>query len=169
MTSMPAAVSFQRPTALAAIGRAGLLAGSLDILAAFTVAGMRGFTPARLLKGVAAGLLGRTAALNGGLGVALLGLLCHFTVAFGAATVYYLASRKLHVLVRHPWICGPLYGIAVYCFMNLVVIPLSAITNPAPAFTLAPLLRGIPVHMFCVGLPMALMIAKFAPAERAVH
>jgi uncharacterized membrane protein YagU involved in acid resistance len=58
---------------------------------------------------------------------AAVGLLCHFTVAFGAATVYYVVSRKLRVLVQRPVLCGLIYGELVFLFMYFVVIPLSAI------------------------------------------
>ncbi len=49
--------------------------------------------------------------------------------------------------------------------MSLVVLPLSAISTykVANSFTLAALAWGIPVHMTCIGLAIAVMIAKYAP------
>jgi uncharacterized membrane protein YagU involved in acid resistance len=46
--------------------------------------------------------------------------------ALGAATVYYLAGRKLTFLVSRAVLCGLIYGVLVYLFMHIVVLPLSA-------------------------------------------
>ncbi|PYQ49291.1 MAG: hypothetical protein DMF78_18700 [Acidobacteria bacterium] len=92
-----------RERAVRAVGLAGLLAGTLDILAA----------------------------------------------------VYYAASRKLGILVTRAVPAGILYGVAVYVFMNFVVLPLSAIgRRPTINGTAAIVLV---VHMVCVGLPIALV------------
>jgi hypothetical protein len=169
MSSIAAAAALPQSKALPAIVRAGLLAGALDITAACTYWYFKAdLSPLRILKGIAAGLLGRETALAGGLGIALLGLLCHFTIAFGATTVYYLASRYIDALLTHPWIVGPFYGVAVYLFMSLVVLPLSAISTykVANSFTPAALAWGIPVHMTCIGLAIAVTIANYAPRGR---
>lgn len=73
---------------------AGTLCGVLDITAAIVVYGMFGLRPMPLLQGIAKGLTGPSA-YQGGWATAALGLVLHFVIAFGAATVYYLASRKL--------------------------------------------------------------------------
>ena len=145
--------------ALRAIVGAGLVAGTLDITAAIVIyCYLRHLVaPARLLRGIAAGLLGPSAR-DGGTGMALLGLACHFTIAFGAAAVFYMLSRKIGFLLDRPIVAGALYGIAVYCFMNIVVLPLSALhRHPLDAFTPEALAWGIPVHMVCVGMAIALM------------
>ena len=111
---------------------------------------------------MASGLLGPSAR-TGGAGIALLGLLCHFVIAFGAATVFYLASRKMPFLVDHFLIAGPLYGIAVYFFMNYVVLPLSAFPR-GPSFnpvSVASMIWGIPVHIVCIGLAIATQVHRY--------
>lgn len=135
---------------------AGLLAGVLDITAAFVIFGRRGATPLEVLQSVATGLLGRDA-YNGGWRTGLLGGALHFLIATGAAAVFVVASRHLATLVRHPVIWGPLYGIAVYLFMNLVVLPLSAV----PPRPFVPNIVMIIVHMLCVGLPIALVTSRY--------
>jgi uncharacterized membrane protein YagU involved in acid resistance len=144
--------------AFRAIAGATLVAGTLDITAAITYWYLkRHMAPAQLLRRIAGGLLGPSAA-DGGSWIALLGLACHFTIAFGAATVFYLLSLKIPFLLEHPIAAGALYGVTVYCFMNLVVLPLSAIhMKPSAGFTPAALAWGIPVHMVCVGMAIALM------------
>jgi len=49
----------------------------------------------------------------------------------------------------------------VYFFMNLVVIPLSAIGPQR--FTAAPFINGILIHVFGVGIPAALLISRATP------
>jgi len=83
----------------------GLACGVLDITAALIVYGYLGAKPLRLLQGIAGGLLGpRT--YSGGIATALLGLLCHFVIAFSAAAVYVAASASLRF-----W-CGTLCSVA---------------------------------------------------------
>ncbi|HJZ76103.1 MAG TPA: hypothetical protein VKE51_30415 [Vicinamibacterales bacterium] len=138
----------------------GLLVGVLDAIDAVVFFGLRGATPVRVFQGIAAGLLGR-ASVQGGLRTALLGLAIHFFIAFSIVATYYLASRSLPVLVRRPVLCGALYGVFVYFFMNRIVIPLSAIG--VSTFSLAVFVNGIAIHILGIGMPAALLVAR-APA-----
>lgn len=149
---------------LCAIGLGGLLAGTLDILAAFAMSWPR-VGPARVLQSIAYGLLGR-AAYQGGVRTAVLGLLLHFVIALSAAAVYYAASRQWSVLHRRPIICGLAYGVVVYLVMNLVVLPLSQIGLRVPAWHTVALL--VVIHMVCVGLPIALATARWRVASASV-
>ena len=126
MSAAAAEFSPERPRAARAIAWGGLLAGAGDITFAFVVNGLRGVGPVRVLQSVAGGLLG-AAAREGGLAAAALGAALHFLIAFAAAAVYWVAGRRLGVLVRRPVVCGLLYGVAVYLVMNFVVVPLSAV------------------------------------------
>ncbi len=144
-----------------AIALAGLTIGTLDILDAFIFFGVRsGAQPLRILQGIAGGLLTRPVAQSGGLPTALLGLALHFFIATTIAAVYMFASRAIPMLARRPCVFGPLYGIAAYFVMNLVVLPLSA--SPPPAFNPATpvLINGLLIHMFGVGLPAALFASR---------
>ena len=138
----------------------GLIAGTLDICAAFLTAWLRaGVGPVRVLHFVASGLIGATA-FNGGAKTAILGLAVHFLIATVAAVVFYVASQKLLFLIEHPVTFGLLYGIAVYLFMNFVVLPLSAIAQRP--ITLSGFIIGILTIMFCIGLPIALIVRRFS-------
>lgn len=135
-----------------------LTVGTLDALDAIVVFGLRsGATPTRIFQGIASGLLG-SASFQGGSRSAWIGVLVHYTVAAGASAAYLLASRALPFLRKNPWITGPIYGIGFYFFMNLVVIPLSAIG--ASRFTVFGVTNGLLIHMFGVGLPCALFAAR---------
>jgi hypothetical protein len=147
-------------TAKRAILLGGLTVGALDILDAIVFWAFRGVGPQRILQAVAAGLLGRDAAVAGGWPTALLGLGLHFVIATGVVATYYLVSRGLPLLVRYPVICGLLYGIVVFYMMQLVVLPLSATSGKAGLPTGAPLINGLLIHALGVGLPAALFTAR---------
>ena len=138
---------------------AGLLAGALDITAALVVYGYMGAKPIPLLQGIAAGALG-TRSFSGGFATALLGLFFQFFIATSAAAVYVLAARVIAFLITSPLVAGPLYGIAVYFFMNRIVVPLSA-ARKYP-FSLRGMIIGVVIHIFCVGLPIALVTNRYA-------
>ena len=137
----------------AALVRGGLVVGALDIAYAIIFSAFRGFGPIRILQSVAAGLLGRSS-FQGGLPAAALGLALHFGIAFTIVIVYWYASRFLPILVEHPVICGAVYGLGVYFFMNYVVIPLSAANRPR--FFLLLFVCNLLVHAFLIGVPAAL-------------
>lgn len=83
----------RRHTAAFAILVGGSIAGALDITYAIVFSGIRGVPAIRLLQSVASGLLG-SAAFEGGVPAAALGLFLHFIIAFSAAAVFYVASRR---------------------------------------------------------------------------
>jgi hypothetical protein len=147
------------PNAMLAVLSAGFACGVLDITAALVVYGYLGLRPMRLLQGIASGLLGPKA-FDGGLAIALLGLLCHFVIAFGAATVYFAASRGIRVLLDQAVVFGVLYGVAVYFFMNRIVLPLSAVAKRP--FSMKLMIIGVVIHIFCVGLPISLSVRRFS-------
>jgi len=138
-----------------------LTVGVLDLIDAMVFFGLRGVAPVRILQSIAAGLLGRDA-FRGGPATAALGALLHFFIAFGIVCVYYLVSRRLGILTRHPVLCGLLYGVIVFVIMNRVVIPLSAaVTGP---MSLPVLVNGLLIHALGVGLPSALFARAARPS-----
>jgi hypothetical protein len=142
-----------------AIVTGGLVAGACDITYAFVAYGMRGASPVRILQSVASGLLGRSS-FEGGAATATLGAFLHFFIALTAAAVFCLASRRLPALARRPWLWGPLYGLAIYIVMNYVVIPLSAVPKGGTPVA-AIVVSGVLVHMFLIGLSIALAARRF--------
>jgi len=150
---------------------AALLVGVLDITAACINAGVAyGFGPLRLLKGVAGGLLGRSA-IQGGFATAALGLAMHFTMALTVTTIFYALSRRLP-LPQKLWgvvAVGLLYGAAVFAVNNFASAPFLSWVRSLYLHT--PILFRPPmgwwqliIHLFCVGLPIALVMHRYAPA-----
>jgi uncharacterized membrane protein YagU involved in acid resistance len=159
-------MQLQKSHALNAIFWAGLIAGVMDITAAFVTWAPQGVSPIRILQGIASGLLGAKA-FAGGWKTAALGLVCHFFIAFSAATVFYVASRKITFMTRRPIVSGILYGVVVYVVMYWIVMPLSNL-HKRPFSWLATLI-AIVTHMVCVGTPISLVInqySKHSPSER---
>jgi hypothetical protein len=138
----------------------GLIAGTLDLTAACVAAWLRaGVGPVRVMQSVASGLLG-AASFTGGAKTAILGVAFHFLIATVATAVFYFASRKLYFLIEQPITAGLLYGVAVYVFMNFVVIPLSAVAQrPVP---LSGRIIGLLIIMFFIGLPIAVIVRRFS-------
>ena len=150
-----------KPRAFQAIFWGGLIAGALDITAACVFSYLRAnVSPVRVFQSVASGLLGASA-YAGGAKTAALGLLLHFLIATTATALFYFASRKLTFMIERPIPWGLVYGVLVYLFMNFVVLPLSAFPQ-----------RGVPslssrainmlIIMFCVGLPIAIIVRRFS-------
>ena len=141
----------------AAVLAGGLTAATLDILYAFIAFSFRGASPVRILQSIASGVLGK-ASYQGGASSAALGGLLHCAIALVMAAVYVAASRVLPALNKRPWLWGPLYGIGCYLVMNYVVLLLRFGPRPTPSLDV--LLGGLAIHMFGVGLPIALLAAR---------
>lgn len=155
MNSTVAVQTFDKRSGLLAIVIGGLSAGVIDLAQALFLFGPK------VPLGIAAGLLGRQAVHGAEMSIYALGILLHFFIAFSAATVYYVASRKLEFLKEHWFICGLFYGAAVDQVMTLIVLPLSALHARGP-YKLHDLLLGISVHMVTVGLPISFSIRRLA-------
>jgi len=143
-----------RPIPAIAIG--GAVVGALDLTYAIVVYSPR--RPILVPQAIAAGVLGRASFADGARS-AVLGVILHFVIALGAATVYYLASRKWRFLVDRPVVSGMVFGACVYVVMHYVVIPLSA----AGPSHMSVALKGAEFveHWFFVGLPIALSARRF--------
>jgi hypothetical protein len=148
---------------------AGALVGVLDITAACINAYIAsGFTPARLLQGVAGGLLGR-GSYHGGLATAALGLGMHFAMALTVATIFYVLSRRFP-LPKKLWgvvAVGLLYGAAVFAVNNFLTAPLlswvrSLYLNTPVVFKPPMGWSQLGIHLVCVGLPIALVMRLYA-------
>jgi hypothetical protein len=155
---------------------AGALAGVLDITAACINASVAyGFGPVRVLKGVAGGLLGRSA-LEGGFATAALGLVMHFTMALTVTTIFYALSRRLPLPQKLSGVIavGLLYGAAVFAVNNFGTAPFLSWVRSLYLHT--PILFKPPmgwsqliIHLFCVGLPIALVMHRYAPATVRIN
>jgi hypothetical protein len=157
-----------RPRAFETIVYGGLAIGIFDFIDASTFFPLYyGISFQDVWHGPAAGLIGREASRGGGLNTAVLGILGHFLVAFCIATVYFLLSRFIPFLIKHPVISGLIYGVAAHFVMQYVVVPLSAIGSVPNWPPIGSLLNSLLGHAFLVGLPVALIAAWSARKNAA--
>ena len=140
----------------------GFLAGLGDIsYAVGTYYFAYDIPPIRIFQSVAGGWVGREAARAGGLETAILGGVTHFTFTTMFAAAYVLVSFVWKDLLRRPFQWGPLYGAWLYFMMNFIVVPNSALGWPKKLPPPEIWWSGLFVHMFFVGLPIALAARWF--------
>jgi hypothetical protein len=147
--------------------RIGLIAGTLDITENLIFNAFRGITPKMVFQFIASGLIGIHAAVALGTVSVALGVAIHYLIATWWTLVFYLARRKLRFLLGRPAIWGILYGGIVYIVMNFVVLPLTRIPHPKAATTVASRVSGVLALLFCIGLAVALLVARSDRALRA--
>jgi hypothetical protein len=136
----------------------GLMVGLLDALAASIHAYLAsGIMPYRVFQYVASGLIGKNAYQTLALPVSL-GLLIHFTIAITATFIFYQAYKRLGWSSTPKFLPGSIYGIGIWVVMNYIVVPLSLIgafpKNPTP------IIIGLLIHIFVIGIPIEMMIRK---------
>lgn len=141
-----------------AIVTAGVVVGILDISSAFVIWWQRGVALQRGLQGIAAGLLGMKS-YTGGVATVGLGLALHFFVAFVVVSIFYLASRKLRLLTKRPFISGVFYGIGVYIVMYWIVLPTAFSTF---RHRLVNELIELAIHICLIGLPTAFIVRRYS-------
>lgn len=148
------------------IGRSGrntilsatLIAGTLDILAAFLVYAviLEKTSPSRILMSIASGIFGK-AAYSGGTPMVITGLLLHFLIAFIFSVFYYLIYPGIPFLRQRKLLSGITYGIFIWLVMNLGVLPIVFKGMPLPDPSAA--LLGIAIVIFAVGIPIAYIVS----------
>jgi hypothetical protein len=126
----------------------GSVAATLDAISAFATFGWG------MPKAIASGVLG-SSAYQAGASAWILGLALHFLILIAAAFLYGVATWRWSFLRVNFLLCGIYYGISIYLFMNLVVLPLSAVPFPVGPFKVSGVLQGLIAHVVLVGLPIA--------------
>lgn len=142
----------------------GLVAGTLDITENIIFNAFRGITPWQIFQFIASGLLdGRSFQL--GWASVVLGVVIHYAIALIWTAIFYVAATRFNVLSRRPILSGLLYGVLVYAIMNFVVLPLSAVPPRPSASTIVVRINAVLALMFCIGLPVALLVKSAREAE----
>jgi len=158
MTSVVSSATPTQRTVLVVIV-AWLLAGTLDITTVVLYyLGPSTARAARMLRGIASGILGARA-FAGGAATALLGLALHYLIALIWTVVFVVAFRSLGALRRHLVLTGITYGIIVWLVMNLFVLPLSNVSRGP--FELRAAVMAAIILILCIGLPISLVIGRY--------
>jgi hypothetical protein len=137
----------------------GLFVGTLDAIAAiinFTIQG--GKDPVKIFNFIASGFFGKTA-FEGGLLMAMYGLVFHYIIAIGWTAIFFLIYPRIIPSFMSRIVPGIIYGIIVWTLMNLVVLPIS--NTPPLSLTIVNAIIGILIIVGCVGLPIAYFASSY--------
>jgi len=107
-----------------------LCLGTWDLLFARIYWNSEGANFVLVLHSIASGIYGK-ASRYGGAKTAIVGAVSHYFIALCMVLAYFLVSRRVSLLLRWPVSLGLAYGVFLYFFMNLVVLPISAIGHPS--------------------------------------
>ncbi|QOG04786.1 DUF1440 domain-containing protein [Flavobacterium sp. MDT1-60] len=138
----------------------GLIAGTLDILAALIIYSviLQKTTAIKILQSIASGIFKKDA-YTGGSQMALYGLLLHYFIALTFAWFYFTIYPYFNFLKKNTLLSGILYGIFVWIIMNLVVLPTVFPALPEKNLDF-PLILSILILIFCIGIPIAFITRK---------
>jgi hypothetical protein len=137
-----------------------LLAGTLDILSAYTTVYIRtGEISKKMFQYIAGGALGLETSMKGGWGVIALGVFFHYFIAFSFTLFFFLIYQRARLYRFNKYITGLIYGLFAWVIMNLVVLQLSAL--PAPVYKLQGIIVGASVLMVMIGLPISLSASNY--------
>lgn len=138
----------------------GLLVGTTDIIAAYISVWIRSGTfPSKMLHYIAGGALGLERSMAGGIGVAFLGLLFHYFIAFSWTLFFFLILPRVKFLSFNKYIVGLLYGSFVGAVMTFVILPLTPL--PPSPFDLQRALTGWLILGVVLGIPVAISAYRF--------
>jgi len=159
---------------------ATLVAGILDASAAMInlKINVPDANPLRVWRSVAGGAFGETARTGPLFPWALYGLIFHFLIAFLFTVFFYSIYPQIKIMHKNMVVTGILYGAFVWVVMNCIILPLSNVreqgklwamikTDGRPHLVFHPptdikqFIINILFFLFCVGLPIALIIGNY--------
>ncbi len=146
-------------TKTSTILKAGLLVGTLDILSAVIYVTIRSgsFVPFNICKFVASGIFGKNAATGGTLMI-IAGLVLHYIIAFAFTIFFFWLYPKIKFLSKNKILTGVIYGILIWTFMNVIVVPLSNVAYRPFNVTNAAI--NMIILIVCIGIPLSFIAAK---------
>jgi len=141
------------------IAWAGLLVGSLDILAAivnFKIA--TGKDPILIFQYIASAVFGKDAYSGSSL-MPVLGLILHFIIAYIFTIIFFIIYPKMKLFKYNAILTGIAYGILIWIAMNMIVVPLSKIGKFS--FKLSGVLLQASILIVMIGIPLSLICKHY--------
>lgn len=140
--------------------KAGLIVGTLDILAAFIqFYSKTQKNPVVVLNFIASGVFGEEA-FTGENKMAAFGLFFHYLIAFGFALLFFVLYPKIVRIIKNMWVLGIIYGLLIWVVMQFLVLPLSQ--APALKFSIGNALQAILILILCIGLPLSWLAQNYS-------
>ena len=144
---------------------AGLIAGTLDIIAACISAYIKNpkVTPTKVLNYIANGAFDPKS-FSSPMMQTISGLFIHFFIAISFTFLFFLLAKQFPTLVKYPILIGILYGIFVWAAMRFVILAYLSRHTQKPIATEqdyidAAIAAGILI--VCVGIPVALLAKRY--------
>jgi hypothetical protein len=145
---------------LATVLLAGFVAGTLDILAAFTQFYINtGKSPLVILNYIASAAFGKETAYAPGAGMQLTGLAFHYIIAYGLTVFFFWLYPRWNALSRSVVLTAIGYGLFAWCVTNLVIVPLSYI-NKFPSNPKNMVIAAL-ILICMIGLPLTLFARNY--------
>lgn len=138
--------------------KAGLLVGTLDILAAFLQYFIKtNKDPLPVLKFIASGVFGKEA-FTGGSNMYIWGLLFHFIIAISFTVFFFWIYSIAPSFFKYRLLSGIVYGLFIWVVMQFIVLPLS--NTPKMAFKPLNAILAAGILIVCIGIPLAFLAGK---------
>ena len=104
----------------------GLLVGTTDIVSAFLSQYIKtGNFAEKMFQYIAGGVLGLETSMNGGNGVAFLGLFLHYFIAMAFTFFFFWIFPKVRILAFDKYLVGMLYAVFVNLTMRFIILPIT--------------------------------------------
>jgi uncharacterized membrane protein YagU involved in acid resistance len=139
-----------------------LIAGTLDGLAAVFI--LAKGQAAMVFKYIASALYGKQA-FAGGSEMIWTGVAFHYLIAAIFTILFFILYDLIPVIRKRAFLVVVIYGIFVWVVMNLLVLPLTQITN---TITLEGAIKNIVILIICIALPIVLMRHRYGQEQRSV-
>jgi len=131
----------------------GLFVGTTDLIAAYITQWIKtGNFAEKMLLYIAGGALGLETSMQGGNGVALLGLLFHYFIAFSFTLFFFVVFPRVKFLSFNKYLIGMLYAVFVSEVMSNIILPLTPL--PTSPFNIS---RAI-IHWYTLGVVLGIPI-----------
>ena len=138
----------------------GLFVGTTDLLAAYITQWIKtGKFADRMLHYIAGGALGLETSMQGGNGIAFLGLFFHFFICFAFTLLFFIVFPRLKLLWFNKYLVGMLYAIFVAIVVNQVILPITPL--PTSPFNLSQSIIGWITLGVVLGIPIAFNAYKY--------
>ncbi len=144
---------------------AGLITGTLDILAAFADYYIAtGNRPEGVLRFIASGVFGK-AAFSGTTMMIWLGLLFHFIIVFALTIGFFIIYPGIKLLQLNIVLTAIIFALVSWAITNLIIVPLS--NTPSIPFKFSNALKAFCILVFTIGFPLALIFRNYyKPAKQ---
>ncbi len=152
--------SLSYPGAKKAILTAWLVAGTLDLLAAFTQFYIKtGKSPAPIiLKYIATGVFGPDA-MKGGIDMMFWGLVFHFFIALGCVLAFFWLYPNIKIMRANKWITAVVYGLLAWVVTTRLIVPLSLVKKIP--FNLTSALIAMAILICMIGIPVTFIVGRY--------